>query len=446
MRNLFKKVRFSFRFLSAFWQKQQKLILISFLIGILCFLLMPKIYQFFPPKKTEKIGIVGKFTFNDLPLSVQNLISDGLTTIAEDGQVQPQLVAGWETANGDKEYIFTLKDNLFWQDGKPILAKDINYNFSDVATTVIDDKKIKYVLKEPFSPFPSIVSQPVFKKEWVGTGEYKVKSIKKNGLIIEKIVLVPVKNKNKPSFVFRFYPTEAAARIAFKLAEVNNIKEINDPGNLKEQKNVQITQEIKYNRVVVVFFDTRNSKLAAKTTRQALAYGIQKRWQPRALNPINPQSWAFNPTVKKYEFDLANAQKLLEKAKTDEGSEPLQEIELATIPSLFPIAEEIKKDWQKLGIETKIKSITTLNEGFEALLISQEIPSDPDQYVLWHSTQKSNITGYKSLKIDKLLEEGRKTQDLEKRKESYSDFQRFLVEDTPAVFLFHPTLYTVSRI
>jgi peptide/nickel transport system substrate-binding protein len=313
-----------------------------------------------------------------------------------------------------------------------------------VATTAIDDKKIKFILKEPFSPFPVIVSRPVFKKGLVGTGDYKLKRVKKNGQIVEKIVLTPVANKNMSKFIFRFYPTEAAARTAFKLGEVDVIKEISDSAELKEWKKVKVEQKIKYNRVVAVFFDTQNPKLADKTTRQALAYAIEKRWQPRALNPINPQSWAFNPTVKKYEFDLAHAQKLL--AENEEQDEPLKEIELATIPSLFPMAEEIKKDWQKLGIETKIKSITTLNEGFEALLISQEIPSDPDQYVLWHSTQKSNITGYKSPKIDKLLEEGRKTQDQEKRKEIYRDFQRFLVEDTPAVFLFHPTLYTICRI
>lgn len=444
MKNLFKKIRFSFRFLFAFWQKQKKLILLSFLVGIICFWLVPKVYQLFPGKKTEKIGLIGKFTLNELPLSIQRLISGGLTSLTEDDQVLPFLAGSWQTENENKEYLFTLKENIFWQDGKPVLAKDINYNFSDVATEVIDDKKIKFILKEAFSPFPAIVSRPVFKKGLIGTGDYKLKRVKKNGQIVEKIVLTPAASKDIPKFIFRFYPTEAAARTAFKLGEVNVIKEIGDPTELKEWKKVKVEQEIKYNRVVAVFFDTQNPKLAVKTTRQALAYAIEKRRQPRALNPINPKSWAFNPTVKKYVFDLAHAQKLL--AKNEQESEPLKEIELATIPSLFPVAEEIKKDWQKLGIETKIKTITTLDEGFEALLISQKIPPDPDQYVLWHSTQKSNITGYKSPKIDKLLEEGRKTQDQEERKKIYHDFQRFLVEDTPAVFLFHPTLYTVSRI
>ena len=31
------------------------------------------------------------------------------------------------------------------------------------------------------------------------------------------------------------------------------------------------------------------------------------------------------------------------------------------------------------------------------------LSKDPDQYVLWHSQQNSNISGYKNLRIDKLF-------------------------------------------
>ncbi len=134
--------------------------------------------------------------------------------------------------------------------------------------------------------------------------------------------------------------------------------------------------------------------------------------------------------------------------KAFEGGEVPEsiEIELSTVPSLLPVAEKIKEDWEQLSFKTNIKVVNTLPENFEALLVTQEVPPDPDQYSSWHSTQiGTNISHYQSPKIDKLLEDGRKAKDQEKRKEIYFDFQRFLVEDTPAIFLFHPTLYTVSR-
>ncbi len=73
------------------------------------------------------------------------------------------------------------------------------------------------------------------------------------------------------------------------------------------------------------------------------------------------------------------------------------------------------------------------------------LPRDPDQYTLWHSGQKNNITKYKNLRIDKLLEDGRKTVDLDERKTIYADFQKYLIDDVPAVFLYFPTEYQIKR-
>jgi peptide/nickel transport system substrate-binding protein len=444
IKRFFLRIRFYNRIISAFWQKRKRLVILGFLIGIAAFFL---IYHFLNLKqeKIEKIGLVGKFTLNELPLEIQRLISDGLTQVSNDGSPQPSLAVSWEIKNDGKEYFFTLKDDLFWQDGKPVLATDISLHFSDVATLVVDQKTIKFQLKEAFSPFPVVASRPIFKKGLIGTGEYKVKSIKRNGEIIEKLVLVPVKDKTKAQKIFRFYPTEETARIGFKLGEVNQLEEIVLPEDLSGWKNVEVSPEIKEDRFVAVYFNTDYSQLGDKATRQALAYAIEKKFENRALNSFNPASWAYNKDVKPYEYDLENAKKLLESQNDSETQEPLKEIELSTFSSLLSTAEEIKKDWEALGITTKIKVVSFPSEDFQALLATQEIPSDPDQYLFWHSTQTTNISHYKSPKLDKLLEDGRKNLNQEERKTIYLDFQRFLVEDTPVAFLFHPTVYNLSK-
>ena len=70
---------------------------------------------------------------------------------------------------------------------------------------------------------------------------------------------------------------------------------------------------------------------------------------------------------------------------------------------------------------------------------------DPDQYTLWHSGQMNNITNYKNLRIDKLLEDGRQTVDIQSRIKIYADFQKYLLDDAPATFLYFPDIYTVTR-
>jgi len=443
MKKFFKKIRFSFVLFSTFFKKHQKLVLLGFIFGFLSFWGLPKIYKKFFFYQVERIGLVGKFSYDQLPLEIQEKISMGLTTISSDGHVLPQLAQSWEINKEGKEYIFTLKDNLFWQDGKPLKAQDINYKFSDVAATVLDEKRIKFELKEPFSPFLSVVSQPLFKEGLIGIGEYKVGKIKRSGSAVRQIHLLSTKTRKK--IIFKFYPTQEALKTAFKLGEIDTAEEISHPEELSSWPEVKVTPEVKYNRFVAIFFNTQNPKFSEKSFRQALAYSIQKKWSYRALTPINPYSWAYNPNVKPYNFDLENAKKLLENTKNNK-EEINKEIELATIPSLIETAEQIKNDWEKIGVECKIKVINNLEESFEVILASQEIPPDPDQYIFWHSTQELNITKYKSPKIDKLLEEGRRTFDEIKRKEIYSDFQKSLVEEAPAIFLFHPVVYTISKI
>lgn len=435
MRDLFKKIRFSLRFFLAFCQKHYQLIFLGFLAGVLAFFYLPKAAQLLSRKKAQIIGIVGHHTLDQLPLDIQLLIGEGLTAITGDDRPQPLIAKEW-TIKDDKEYLFTLKENIFWQDGKPVLAKDIDYNFSDVTTTVINNQQIRFELKEPFVPFPSVVARPIFKKGLIGTGKYKVTKIKKNGQLVEKLTLQS-KEKDKTKMTFRFYPTQQAIKTAFKLGEINTIWQISQPEELEKWPRIKITPVVKNNYFVALFFNTQDQKMENKSTRQALAYTLNKPWKPRALTPVNPNSWAYNGNVKPYNFDLNKAKSLLE--------EKPETIELATIPSLLEAAESIKADWEKLGIETKIKVINNLDEPFQALLATQEIAPDPDQYILWHSTQETNISRYKSPKIDKLLEDGRKTFS-EDRKQIYADFQKFLVEDTPAVFLYHPSLYTISRI
>lgn len=442
MKKFFKKVRFSFLLTVSFFKKHKKLIFLGFLLGFLSYWSLPKIYKKFFFYHVERIGYVGKFTYENLPLEIQEKISMGLTTISPDGHALPLLAQSWEINKEGKEYIFTLKDNLFWQDGKPLKAQNISFKFSDVTTKALDEKRIKFELKEPFSPFLLVVSQPIFKNGLVGLGEYKVEKIKRSGHAIQKIHLVSKKMRKK--IIFKFYPTEEALKTAFKLGEIDVAREITNPDEINSWPRVKIVPEVKYNRFVALFFNTRNPKFSEKSFRQALAYALKKKWPYRALTPINPYSWAYNSNVKPYNFDLEKAKKLLEKTKKD--NQGVKEIELSTIPSLVSIAEEIKHDWEALEINCRVKLINNLDEPFEIILAPQEIPPDPDQYIFWHSTQELNITKYKSPKIDKLLEDGRKTFDEVKRKEIYLEFQKSLVEELPAIFLFHPIVYTISKI
>ena len=115
------------------------------------------------------------------------------------------------------------------------------------------------------------------------------------------------------------------------------------------------------------------------------------------------------------------------------------------MPQYEETAKEIVKTWNQI-FKTKFK--TKVSSGvpyyWQMYLAVAEIPDDPDQYSLWHSNKTFYFSGYRNLKIDKLLEDGRSKIDTEARKKAYVELQKTLSEDLPALFLFFPWKYSIS--
>jgi peptide/nickel transport system substrate-binding protein len=78
--------------------------------------------------------------------------------------------------------------------------------------------------------------------------------------------------------------------------------------------------------------------------------------------------------------------------------------------------------------------------NFEAIVLGWGIGIDPDQYVVWHSSQSGpdqlNHISYANPEVDRLLEAGRTTCAREERVKYYHRLQEVLAEDQPLVFLY----------
>ena len=119
-------------------------------------------------------------------------------------------------------------------------------------------------------------------------------------------------------------------------------------------------------------------------------------------------------------------------------------------------AVKMRDSFKKVGVDVEVVIVSGTemtnqivpNRDFSILLTSQLLDSDPDQYVLWHTTQtkESNVSGVATAKIDKLLEDGRKTSDHTVRTEKYQEFTRILLDEEPAIFLYYPRyVWLVSK-
>lgn len=444
---MFTKIQFKFQYFFSFLKRRIWIILIFLSLGFCAVFFRNEINKFInlPIFKSQIIGIEGIYNIKNLPEEIINQISYGLTVNSENGKTSlSPIVQSLVIDNENKDYIFTLKDNIFWHDGKKLISNDIDYSaISGIKTTVLSENKIKISLEKQFSPILSVLSKPLFRKNNIGLGPYKIKKYSLQEGHLRNLYLTPTKD-NLSKLIYRFYQNENDLVNAYKLGNVDEIKITLLPEELSTWSKTKINQEIETNKKYsAVFFNTQ--KINNKQLRQALAYATPKTIDnnERCLGPISPQSWAYNPNIKEYNFSATRAKELFEPNK-------IESINLIVGDRrLLSVAENIKNSWENiLKLKTNITIETQINtDNFDAILTYGGIPYDPDQYPFWHSTQnRTNLTKLNDSRIDKLLEDGRFAIDQLVRKNIYQDFQRFLLEESPTIFLSYPNTYTITRV
>ena len=454
------------------WVFFSSLVLAMIVFGGLVPLLSRNLVQ----KPREYIGLVGQYSLYSLPTEIKNSLSVGLTKIETDGSAKPLLAERWVLEDENKRYRFVLKKKIKWQDGKELVPEDINYNFNDVETLTTPNDVI-FKLPEVFTPFPSVVSEPIFRqtteKQWwfferpnlIGIGENRIADYTLKGNWLKQIVIDGPDKRQ----IYRFYLTEDEAVLAFKRGEVDALSDLSTLRDIASWKTTTTKKKLQTDQYLAVFFNTA-SPVLPKSVRQALAYALPTITdETRATGPINPKSWAYLAGGKVYDQDLTRAvERLLDAAPV----EPLN-LELTTTSIFAAEAEAYRQQWDNLGMKAyeaclgkktaKDKAFEALNcdnlkikvtlkitnfpdtGNFQLLLMGQKSPPDPDQYFLWHSSQPTNITHYKNTRIDSLLEKGRQTLNQAERETIYQEFQQFLLEDPPAIFIKYLTTFEVKR-
>ena len=448
---LLERRRLIFWLFKAYLKKWRKTILASFLFGFLIFVAIylgwSVIVPGLPFNQHMVIGMEGSYGIDNLPPDILSKVSRGLTLVTQDGTPKPDLASNWTIKDNGKTYVFNLKQNIYFSDGENLTSSLVNYNFLDVKVERPSRYTVVFKLKENYSPFLITVSQPVFKKNFVGIGDYRISSVDVNGNFVNSLTLISNTIKNK-TLTYQFYPTQEALKNAFVLGDVDKIVEIHDPSfgnsNFYSFANSVVAKSVDEHHLVTLFYNTQDRTLSDKRLREALSYSVPESYAlgKRNYGPFPQSLWTYQDYS--YQKDYTHAKLLLSQSQSaSEGA--AMEISVKTLPQYKPVAEDIAKSWKNIGINTKIEVVNSLPANFQVFLGDFRLPKDPDQYTLWHSGQINNITNYKSLRIDKLLEDGRQTTDIQSRIKIYSDFQKYLLDDAPATFLFFPYNYSITR-
>ncbi len=226
-----------------------------------------------------------------------------------------------------------------------------------------------------------------------------------------------------------------------------------------------------YNLRHPLFKDFRVRRaITAAINKDELIQGVLFGMGQKSNGPMIPGRWAYNSRVNDIPFDPVYAQKLLSEAGWEIGSNGFLEKDGKVLrftiltnqgnQQRLLTAQIIQQRLKKVGIDVRIRVVEWaaflkefIDKGnFEVVLLAWLTSQDPDMYDIWHSSKTKpgelNFIGYNNPEVDRLLEEGRSTFDMEKRKKAYFRIQEILAEEQPYTFLYVPDALPVvsSRI
>ena len=332
------------------------------------------------------------YNFNqDVDSDISTLVFSGLFKHDDNGKLIADLADKWEIGEDSKSYSITLKDNVKFHNGDKLLADDVvftfeamknpDYNspwhqmFLGAEVEKVDDRTVKFSLGEPYAPFlelltfgilpqnlwtaidPATADLADFNLKPVGSGPYKFKSLVKNktGEIKEyELESNDDYFQRKPyigKITFKFYPNTQEAVDALNNNAVDGLSYLPHQNQTDVlAKNSMNFYKLKMSRLTALFFNQKaNLYLSDLNIKTALALALDKsRIVSDILNgdaqvidgPILPSSFVYNQDLKKYDYNLTAAAKLLDDSGWQKVTLNAEEAQHASSIS----AEEAAKD------------------------------------------------------------------------------------------------------
>ncbi|MBI2442443.1 MAG: hypothetical protein HYV40_00865 [Candidatus Levybacteria bacterium] len=358
--------RLLFWLLKAYVKKWGKAIVLSFIAGLVIFFTLLSTSRFLlsllPIEKRSSIGYIGAYSVDTLPHDIHQKLSRGLTKVENDGSIKPDAARSWEIKNGGKTYVFTLRNDVFYSDGRKLTAKTLPYEFRGVKKEVIDDDTVSFTLHDQYTPFLVTVTRPIMRKGFVGLGEFSIQNIELNGEFVKSLTIVSNRDKLLVER-YSFYPSEDALKIAFALGEIKKALGLSTATFLNTEfvhyKNTSIQKTIDRTILVTLFFDTRDPVLSDPKIRSGLSYALPESFATgeRAFLPYAPSSkFANNDGIEKHQ-DFSHAHLLLDAAKEQTNGSGVIKITLKTLPKYRKTALAIQEVWKSVGVETVIEEV-----------------------------------------------------------------------------------------
>jgi len=437
--------------------------------------------------------------------AINGLVYSSLVRYDKNLVLEGELAESWEISPDNLTITFHLRPGVTFHDGQPLTSADVLFTYQlyiDPNTPTAYAESYKQVARaeapdpltfrvsysKPYAPALESWGMPVLprhlltgvditksplSREPVGSGPYRFVEWKPG----EKVVLEANPNYFEGSpyikrVVYRVIPDMSTQFLELQSGSLDYMGLTPIQYQTQTDTPAFIRRFNKYSYLTFSYtylgYNLRRPLFQDVRVRQALSYAINKQeivdgvllglGQP-ATGPYKPDSWMYNPKVRRYDYDPDKARALLAEAgwRDSDGDGILDK---AGQPFAFTIVtnqgndlrvksgEIIQRRFRDVGVDVKLRVIEWasflkefINPGnFDATILGWSTGPEPDQYDIWHSSKTGprelNFIAYQNAEVDRLLEEGRRTFDQAERKRVYDRFQEILAEEQPYTFLY----------
>ncbi len=341
-------------------------------------------------------------------------IFNGLVRYNPQLELEGDLAESWETLDGGRTFVFHLRKDVRWHDGRPFTSADVAFTFAkltdpDLPTPYGSDFKrvskletpdaftVRVHYDEPYSPALSswgmsivpkhlLENENLMKTEFarrpVGTGPYRFGRWVSGDRV--ELYANPDYHEGRPGIdriVIRVVPDPATTFLELHQESIDSTAltplqyaRLTDSDFFKKTYGKYRYPSFGYtfaafNLASPLFADARvRQALDMAIDRQEIIDGVLLGLGRPVTGPFSPDSWAYNPDVKPSPFDPAEARRLLEEAgwrDTDgdgvreKDGKPF-EFTIVTNQGVVQrqmIAEILQRRFADVGVKMRIKII-----------------------------------------------------------------------------------------
>ena len=432
---------------------------------------------------------------------LDGLIFDGLVKLDAQMNIVPDLAERWETPD-PRTYVFHLRHGVKFHDGRAFTSADVKYTFDSLMSGEVTSVKrgtfpmlesvdapdaytVVFHLSEPYASFVWNLTAMAMgivpagsghtpTSDPIGTGPFRFVSMVQD----QDIVLASNPDyfggaPKIPEVRFRVVPDAITRALELRkgTADIGGVSSLTpDMVDALAEKPGLVAEDQPGTVIAYVAFNFDDPILAHREVRQALAYATDRasliryllRGQAQAASSLLPPNhWAYEPNVRQYPYDPAQAERLLDAAGFPRGADGVRfhvTMKTSTEESPRVLSEALAGEWRRVGVVLDLRPLETatffadISRGSFQLYTYRWVGAnnDPDIFNLLFDSKRmpplgANRGHYRNPALDALIQQEKVEMDRDKRKAILSQIQKIVAEDEPYINLWYVDNVCVHR-